>query len=66
MPLPMVVKQAIEAEAAKAGVAAPSRLSREDLLDRMTEITDGFARLPVLDPREPDEIIGYDEHGVPQ
>ena len=65
-PLPMIVRQAIEAEAAKAGIAGTARLSPDQLLARMTEITDGFARLPILDPREPDEIIGYDEHGVPK
>jgi antitoxin VapB len=25
-----------------------------------------LAALPVLDPRAPDEIIGYDEHGLPR
>ena len=65
-PLPTIVKQAIEAEAAKVGVSASARLSRAELLARMTEITDGFANLPVNDPREPDEIIGYDERGLPQ
>jgi len=64
--LPVVVKEAIEAEAAKAGVAAPARLSRDELLARMIEISDGFARLPILDLRSADEIIGYDEQGVPQ
>jgi len=24
-----------------------------------------FARLPVLDRRDPDDILGYDEHGLP-
>ena len=28
-------------------------------------IFDQLARMPVLDPRTPEEIIGYDEHGVP-
>lgn len=65
-PLPEIVRRAIEAEAAKVGVAAPARLSREDLLARMSEITDGFASLPVLDPRAADEIVGYDENGLPR
>ncbi len=64
-PLPLIVREAIEAEAAKAGVA-PSRVQPDDLLARMLEITDGFARLPVVDPRSADDIIGYDEHGVPR
>ena len=62
--LPLVVKEAIEAKAAEAGVLPPARAARTDLLARMTEITDGFARLPILDPRTADEIIGYDERGV--
>ena len=28
-------------------------------------ILDRVAQLPVLDARSPDEIIGYDEHGLP-
>ncbi len=63
--LPMVIREAIEAEAAKVGVTAP-KLTRDELLAQMIEITDGFADLPVLDPRPADEIIGYDSSGVPQ
>ncbi len=29
------------------------------------DIVERFGRLPVLDPRDPDAIIGYDEHGLP-
>lgn len=65
-PLPMIVRQTIEAEAAKAGVATPARPSPSERLARMTEITDGFAQLPILDPRGADLIMGYDEHGVPR
>lgn len=31
----------------------------------LTDIVERFARLPVLDPRPADEILGYDEHGLP-
>ena len=67
-PLPAVVKDAIAAKAEAAGLAVPkhAQMSRANLLARMTEIADGFARLPVLDARTPDDIIGYDEHGVPR
>ena len=64
LPLSKVVKQAIEAEAAKAGVGVPARLAGEELLARMLRVTDGFAGLPVLDPRPADEIAAYDESGV--
>jgi antitoxin VapB len=35
-----------------------------DLVARMREIADRYAQLPVLDPRSPDEIVGYDENGM--
>ncbi len=46
-----------------------SRVSREkrkrDLVAELTEIALRCARRPVLDPRPADEIIGYDENGLP-
>ena len=51
-PLPVIVRQAIEAEAAKVGVTRATRLNRDELLARMTTITDGFADLPVLNTRD--------------
>ncbi len=41
------------------------KLSREEKLKKLTEISDHAAALPVFDPRSPDEIIGYDENGLP-
>lgn len=35
------------------------------LADELDEIAVRCARLPVLDSREPDEILGYDESGLP-
>jgi antitoxin VapB len=31
---------------------------------QLVEIGERFSRLPVLDPRTPDEICGYDENGM--
>jgi antitoxin VapB len=45
--------------------AETPRLPQDELLRRMKEIADRTAALPVLDARTPDEIIGYDEFGVP-
>ncbi|HWB97259.1 MAG TPA: type II toxin-antitoxin system VapB family antitoxin [Bryobacteraceae bacterium] len=50
------------------------RLARENsksgnqsrLVARVLEIGHRAASRPVLDPRTPDEILGYDEHGVPR
>ncbi|MDE3823599.1 type II toxin-antitoxin system VapB family antitoxin [Sinorhizobium meliloti] len=42
------------------GVAAQDRLLAE-----MRAIRERVARLPELDHRSDEEIIGYDEHGIP-
>ena len=67
-PLPTIVREAIAAKAEAVGVTlrGRGRLSRDELLARMTAITDRFAELPVYDARTPEEIIGYDDHGLPQ
>ena len=68
-PLPDVIRDAIAAEAVKAGLpvsAPPRRKTTEEKIAAMMAITEEFARLPVLDARSADEIIGYNEHGVPQ
>jgi antitoxin VapB len=49
--------------------ALHDRLTKQRELLRMRqvvrEISDHFMSLPVLDPRTPDEILGYDENGLP-
>jgi hypothetical protein len=40
--------------------------SRRRLADELDEIARHCSRLPVLDSRTPDEILGYDEHGLPR
>lgn len=40
--------------------------TRPRLADRLDEIARYSARLPVLDPRPTDEILGYDDHGLPR
>jgi antitoxin VapB len=34
--------------------------------DDLRAISDRCAALPVLDPRSPEEIMGFDEHGLPR
>ena len=31
----------------------------------VTDIVERYRALPVLDTRHPDDIVGYDEHGLP-
>jgi len=38
----------------------------EDLVEDIMEIGRHCAALPLLDPRSADEIIGYDQNGLPQ
>jgi antitoxin VapB len=40
--------------------------SRRRLADELEEIAAHCASLPVLDRRPADEILGYDEHGLPR
>ena len=40
--------------------------SQRRLVDELDEIALHCARLPVQDSRTPDEILGYDEHGLPR
>lgn len=35
------------------------------LADELDEIALHCASLPILDPRDAEEILGYDEHGLP-
>jgi antitoxin VapB len=42
------------------------RTDGETLLEEVLEIGRHCASLPVLDKRSADEILGYDEHGVPR
>lgn len=42
---------------------SPHALDAAVLLARVRALQAQIARLPVLDDRNPDEIIGYDEHG---
>src|SRR5918992_717457 len=40
--------------------------SRRRLADELEEIAEHCSNLPVLDDRTTDEILGYDEHGLPR
>lgn len=42
-----------------------SDTAQDNLLAEMRAIRERVARLPELDSRNDEEIIGYDEHGIP-
>lgn len=41
------------------------RRQRGDIANRLMKIGRHCADLPVLDDRDPEAILGYDEHGLP-
>jgi antitoxin VapB len=41
------------------------RVGESEYIDRLRRLGDELASHRVLDDRSPDEIIGYDEHGIP-
>jgi antitoxin VapB len=63
--LTAAIDRAVDRELAQ---LAPPRRKKKGYVDRkgLAELLKYFDSLPVDDPRPHDEIIGYDEHGVPK
>lgn len=40
--------------------------SKRSLADELEEIATHYAALPIFDTRSADEILGYDDHGLPR
>jgi antitoxin VapB len=55
-------KRAIEERLRRVG----RQSRRAALLEDMAEIPRRWSTMPVLDDRMPEEILGYDEHGLPR
>ena len=67
-PIQTIVKEAIGAYEAQLRLLprTPARHRTPQQIDAAFQLAIArLAPLPVLDPRTPDEIIGYDEHGLP-
>lgn len=60
-PIEMATKRAIEERLCRLG----SQSRRAALLDDLADIRRRWAELQVIDDRTEDEIVGYDEHGLP-
>lgn len=63
-PVASVVREAIAATAEAAGVVPPPRRPLD--MDKIRAILARVDALPILDPRPANEIIGYDEFGLPR
>ena len=55
-------KRAIEERLRRVG----GRSRRAALLEEMAEIRRRWSAMPVVDGRTPEEIMGYDKHGLPR
>ncbi|HMR32276.1 MAG TPA: type II toxin-antitoxin system VapB family antitoxin [Geminicoccaceae bacterium] len=60
-PITDAVKVAVRERLERERRVRPRKASIEEIM----ELVEEFAAKPVIDPRTPDEIIGYDEHGLP-
>jgi antitoxin VapB len=44
---------------------AGNRLAKDELIRRLEEISARCGARPLVDPRSPDELLGYDDFGIP-
>ena len=58
----VATKRALEERLRRFGVAS----RKPALLEDLQAIRRRWTQMPVLDPRSPEEIIGYDENGLPR
>ncbi len=63
-PLQAIVREAIEKTAIAEGVLPPPK--RRVDMNKIREILARIDALPVREPRPADEIIGYDDSGLPR
>lgn len=59
-----MIRELLEDRARTAGLVVSTPRKRPSY-ERMMEISERCSKRPVLDERSSDEIIGYDEFGVP-
>lgn len=58
------IREAIR-EALRERLARETSRAKRSVAAAVAPIQERIARLPILDPRSPDEIIGFDSHGAP-
>jgi antitoxin VapB len=65
-PITEAVRDSLQRELERAKLLARAQPPQPDLAERLMEIGRRMASLPDLDTRSADEILGYDEHGLPR
>ena len=61
--LTQVVKEALRERLARERLTSPAQ---QRLVERVLDLGRRASSRPVVDARRKDEILGYDEHGVPR
>ncbi len=64
-PITEAVRDGLIREVERARVIAAATPKDDDYVERIMAISRKVAAMPVLDDRTPDEILGYDENGLP-
>jgi len=64
-PITEAVRDGLKREVERAKVIAAATPKDDDYVERILAIGRKVAAMPVLDNRTPDEILGYDENGLP-
>ena len=64
-PITEAVRDSLKREVERAKVIASATPKDDDFVERIMAIGREVAAMPVLDNRTPDEILGYDENGLP-
>jgi antitoxin VapB len=68
-PVETILREALAAHAWGLGIippAPPRRRTPDQIRAALEEAAARLSAMPVLDPRTADEIIGYDEYGIPR
>lgn len=68
-PVETILREALAAHAWGLGVippAQPRRRTPDQIRAALEEASARFSAMPVIDARTPEEIIGYDEIGIPR
>ena len=61
-----VIRESVEVAARHVGVACTKkRKTPAEIKKGLRALAENWSKLPVYDTRTADEILGYDEHGVP-
>lgn len=67
LPVEQAVRLAVEASARiPAGAPARPQMPRDELIRKMEQISSRAGARPLVDPRSPEELLGYDEYGLPR